>query len=407
MGASLTIGLRNLRRRRLRTLLTFMMLLVGTGLIVFSVGLAEGTYQNMISLATKSYAGHFQVTAKGYHDKPSLYKNISHPGPILDRLRADPHVAAVTGRLETAGLISAGNQTAGVMMVGVDPVTERAASGLAGSIKDGGWLDAPAKGDRLPMVIGQGVAAKLKVKVGDEVSFITQAADGSMAADLYTVVGLVATGTDELDRGLVLIRLADAQELLVLPDRVQIIVGLAHNLDQVPAIGRAIKLPPGLVFLPWQKVMPSLDDTIKGDRAGLWIFLFIILAVVILGVTNTMMMAVLERTREFGVMLAIGATPGRVVAIILSETAWVTALGVAAGLAAGVIVNLITLRWGISIGTETITYGGVTIDVMRARNTLVGNFVFPGLIFVSGLVAGLLPALRAARLRPAEALRHD
>ncbi len=406
MWSVLIIGLRNLRRRRLRSILTWSMIFVGTGLIVFSVGLAEGTYDDMIALATRSYSGHFQVVAESYHDKPSLFKNIKDPAKEAAALEKHPDVVAVTGRVETAGLLAAGNRTTGVMLIGVDPRQERRVTTLADAVTKGRWLEGSAAGSRLPIIIGEGVAQRLKVDLGGEVSFIGQAADGSIAADLFTVVGVIATGTDEIDGGMALIRLADAQELLVLGRRVHRLVGLATSLGVIETVKRETTLSNGLTFLTWQEVMPSLDQTIRGDRAGLWVFVFIMLAVVVLGVTNTMMMAVLERTREFGVMMALGTTPGRIVGVVLSEAAWITLIGVLSGLIVGVIANLITLKWGIRLLDEPITYGGVVIEVMRARNTFDGNVVFPFLIFVSGLVAGLAPALRAARLKPAQALRQ-
>lgn len=410
MWSTALIAWRNLSRRKLRTLLTSSMILVGTALIVWSVGLAEGTYNDMISLATRSFAGHFQVVSGDYKDKPTLFKTISDPEPVLRQLAAVDGVEAVTGRAETAGLLSAADKTAGVLLVGVDPVAEPRVTSLDRAVTEGRWFEArPGPTDpnhNLPMVIGAGVAARLKVGLGDELSFIGQAADGSIAAELFTVTGIIDSGGDDVDGVMALVRLADLQGLLVLGKRIHRVVGAATSLNRLKKIERSVSLDPPLRFLPWQEVLPELNATIKGDRAGLWFFLFIILAVVLLGVSNTMMMTVMERTREFGVMMALGSSPGRVIRVIMSEAAWVTALGVGLGLAIGVAANLATAHWGLRIMDEPITYGGVVIDVMTSENTIIGNLIFPALIFTCGLAAGLLPALRAARLKPAAAIRE-
>ncbi|MBW1713508.1 MAG: ABC transporter permease, partial [Deltaproteobacteria bacterium] len=306
MLVTLLIGLRNLKRRRLRTILTGLMIFGGTTLLVFSIGLAEGTYAKMTDLATRTFTGHFQVMAQGYHQKPSLFKTVVEPEKVRQALAQRPQVKAVSARVETAGLLSAGTRTTGVQLIGVDPQTEPQVTTLAGSVKQGSWFGPGSKDqDRWPIIIGAGVAKRLKIKLGAEVSFVGQAADGSIAAELFRVAGIVESGAEELDSGLALVRLRDAQELLVLGQRVHRLVGLVGDLDQLPALKAGLTLAQGDVVLDWAQILPELKQSISADRAGQYVFLFIVLGVVLLGVTNTMTMAVLERSREFGVMLAI------------------------------------------------------------------------------------------------------
>lgn len=406
MWINLLIGLRNLARRRFRTILTALMIASGTGAMVFSVGLAEGTYSKMIDLGTRSFTGHFQIQAPGFKDKPSLFKTVSHDIRSRPGLKGNPKIAGLTARVETAGLISAGDRTLGSLLLGVDPEREGTVTGIPKAISKGLWFS-PGESEDLPIIIGKGVAKRLRIDLGAEVSFISQAADGSIAAELFSVIGIIETGTDELDASLALIRIADAQELLLLPGKAHSLVGLARDLDHLEAVRGSVGLPPKAVFLSWAELSPTLERTIEMDRFGLYIFLFIILGVVLLGVTNTMMMAVLERTREFGVMLALGVNPGRLVTILLAEAGWLTGLGVVVGIGLGVFGNYLAAKYGIPMGPDPINYGGVIVDRMIAENTLTGNLIFPLIIFGSGLVAGVLPAFRAAKLSPAEALRAD
>jgi len=382
------------------------MICFGTALAVWSVGLAEGTYADMISLGTRTYSGHFQVVAKGYNKKPSLFKTVDDPEAVEQSLISIPQVTAVSERVETAGLLAFGNKTVGAQLTGVDPEKEKKVTTLHSQIIEGHWLDAKPGEDFLPIVLGSGVAKKLKTDLGDEISFVGQAADGSIAADLYKIVGIFETGAPELDAACAFIGLADARELLALGNKAHRVVGVVRRLEDLPDVEAEAKLADGLQFMKWSDVSPTLDHTIKSDRAGLWIFLAIIMAVVILGVVNTITMSVMERTRELGVLMALGTEPRGVVGLILCESAWTSLIGAAAGTGLGIAMNAITRIWGIPIIGGPITYGGVVIETMRAAETMTGDVIFPLIIFVSGLIAGLPPAVRAARLKPAAALRR-
>lgn len=406
MWATIVMGLRNLSRRRFRTILTVLMIFGGTVAVVFSVGLAEGTYGRMTDLATRTYTGHFQITAKGYKDKPSLFKTVKEPGRAISALEGSPLVAGLTGRVEVGGLLAHGNRTMGLQVVGMDPEKEPRVTTISRSLEKGEWFkQGPLPGDRLPIIVGAGVARRLRIGLGDELSFVTQAADGSLAAELFTLTGIIKTGEDQLDAYLALIRLADAQEMLVLEGRVHRLVGLAKDIDRLGELRSVYDPPPGDELLTWAQILPQLRQSIQMDRTGLYITLAIILGVVLLGVGNTMMMAVMERTREFGVMLALGSTPGRLLLTMVGEAGWLTFLGVGAGTLVGALLNQLTHYCPIPMGSEPQSYGGVMITEMISQNGLLGNLYVPALILLCGMTAGLLPALRASRLDPARALR--
>ena len=406
MWTTIMMGLRNLSRRRFRTVLTVLMIFGGTVAVVFSVGLAEGTYGRMTDLATRTFTGHFQITARGYHDKPSLFKTVKGWEKTLKQLAGNSLVAGFAPRVETGGLLSSGKRTLGVGLIGVDPEREPRVTTISRAIKSGEWFKTgPYPGEARPILLGAGVARRLRVSLGDELSFVTQAADGSLAAELFTLTGIIRTGAEELDGSLVLARLGDTQEMLVLGSRIHRIVGLVGDLGRLAELKSGFRAPPGDEFMTWAEILPQLEQTIEVDRGGMYITLAIIMAVVLLGVGNTMMMVVLERTREFGVMLALGSTPGKLLLVLVGEAGWLTLLGVGGGTAVGSFLNYVTTFHPLPLGNEPLSYGGVVISEMVAVNGLLGNLYFPILILVCGLLAGVLPALRAARLNPAEALR--
>jgi ABC-type lipoprotein release transport system permease subunit len=374
----------------------------GTVLMVYTVGLAEGTYADMIDLATRSSTGHLQLLAEGYNEKPSLYKTVKDPQAKIETLLATPGIQSATARVETSGLVSFGRRTTGVGLWGIDPDGERAVSGIPGALKEGEFLKKLPPSDPLPIVVGSGVAKRLNARLGDEISFVGQAADGSIAAELFRITGIIETGVAEADRALAAIRLEDAQELLILPNRAHRIAAAVKDLSRVQEIAHSVSTVEGEHVQPWQELMPELHSSIEADRSGQYIFLVLIVAVVALGVMNTMAMSVVERHREFGVLLALGTTPGQLTSMTIWEGIWLALFGVGLGVAVGAILNVF-LAFPYPGGA--VEFGGVVIEMMNPANSLRGNLWFPLAIFTTTVATSLIPALRTARLIPAEALR--
>ncbi len=372
----------------------------GTALVVYSVGLGYGQYAQMTELATRTYTGHIQVVAEGYHEKPSLFRTVPDAAATVAKMRALAGIEAVTRRVETAGLIAAGNRTTGALVIAVEPAAEAKVSTVPGWVKEGAWLpdgDIPDD-DPLPIILGQGLARRLKVSLGQEVSFVGQAADGSIAAELFSVHGLVSSGADEMDGRMAFLRLNDAQELLNLGDRVHRVVGVFRTPGDI-ALPAA---PAGAEALRWERLMPDLAGWIESDKGGLHIFLFVMMVMVLIGVANTLMMSVFERTREYGVMLALGAGARHVLAITVFEAFWLCLIAVGGG----VIVGDICTYWLPLTLPEPMEFGGILVQEMQGVISLDSSLIFPLGVFVTGVLASLPPAIRASRLKPIEALRR-
>lgn len=404
------IGLRNLRRRPGRTLLTIGMIATSTLLMVFVVGIREGTYADMIEMATGTWSGQFQLAADGYRDTPSLFETIDDPAPLIAQLEADPQVIGVTPRVHGAGLLSVENRTVGALLTAVVPEREAALFTVPKAIKQGTWLAAPpateAMPDAMPIVLGAGVAERLRAKLGDEVTYVGQAADGSIAAEVFVLGGIIESGAPELDAGLAFVRLADAQTLFALGKRVHTLHGKVHDLDRVARFTAGFATPTGLELAPWMQVLPGLEQSIEADRVGGDIFLVIILFVVVLGIVNSMLMAVFERTRELGIMLAIGSTPRAIVTTIVAESGCMALIGVVLGALGGMALNAWLAGVGIPMGNEPIEFGGVVFERAYPMNTLAGSLTYPAIVLVAGTLAGLWPARRAAQLDPVHAIRE-
>jgi ABC-type lipoprotein release transport system permease subunit len=230
------------------------------------------------------------------------------------------------------------------------------------------------------------------------VSFVGQAADGSIAAELFSVHGLVRSGADEMDANMAFIRLSDAQELLSLGERVHRVVAVFHDRRDIalPTVGI------GATAMAWEELMPDMASAIESDRGGLRVFLIVLLIMVVLGVANTLMMSVFERTREYGLMLALGASAGHVLAITVYEAVWLCLIGVGGGVVMG---DLLTVYLPMSL-PEPMEFGGIVMQHMQGAINIQSTLIFPLMVFVAGVLASLPPAIRAARLSPVEALRR-
>lgn len=404
MRMSITMALRNLRRRPTRSLLTLAMIVVGTSLSVWMMGTANGSYDLMIDGTTRGWMGHFQVLSGDYAEKPSLYKNIDNPAPLVESMTKTAGVQGVTTRIETGGLLALDNRTVATAVLGVDPVNEASTTTLPENVSDGEWLATKPLEEtaEYPMVIGRGIANRLEARVGDILTFVGQAADGSMAADLFSVVGIYDSGSRRADRALVFVRITDAQELLVLGSRVHRIVGTVNDSRALASVMSKLPRPASAEhrLSDWMELNPELWDLIKADRDSSAMILWAVILVVVLGVANTMAMSVFERTRELGVMLALGTSPGRVVSVVLWEVSWLSVVGVGIGIAFGAVCVEYT-----SIPLpEPVEMGGVVFTHMTGSNTWQWTLFNPMLVIAASLLSGLFPARQAAGLRPVDAI---
>jgi ABC-type lipoprotein release transport system permease subunit len=389
------------------------MLIVGTALAVYVNGIAQGGYFLFIDGATRTWLGQFQVLDGDFNEKPRLHAAVEGSAALARAIQAVPGVQGAPRRIDTAGLLAADRRTTGVALVGVEPAGELRTTRVASFVKRGRWL--PEAGDAAwplrvrqsddlevpPMVIGSRVARRLGVDLGNEVSFVGQAADGSMAAENFRIVGLLESGSESVDGALVAIRLSDAQQLFVLGTRVHRVVGTLEPDANLDAVLARLPDPSPHRTLSWRELDPGMYNAIQADRNSGQVMLWVVMLVVVLGVANTLLMNVFERTRELSIMLALGTPPGRVVGIILCEVGLLSGAGVVVGAGIGwVLAELVAIPLGGSF-----EWAGVVVSSMPGRNTWFGSFWTPVLIFLSSLLSGLWPARRAARLDPLAALR--
>ena len=240
---------------------------------------------------------------------------------------------------------------------------------------------------------------------------ISQGADGSIANALFDVVGVVETGSTMLDRAGVWTPLPALQSTLVLPNQVHELLILSDDLDTLPALKGRVEAAGGdqLMVRTWQEANPQAALLIGSQTTSKTLILFVVFSVSALGVLNTMMMNVFERTRELGVLKAIGLSPAKMMALVLLEAAQLGVLASAVGVGLGLLIDLYLVKVGVAMSKsgEPMSFGGVSFDpIMRGEVRVEGIVITVVFVFFVSIVAAVWPGLRAARLQPVDAMRQ-
>ena len=398
------IAFRNIFRQKRRTILTALAMIVGFTLSSVFIGWSDGAYGNIIAMFTRNRIGHIQVHREGYLDKPSLYKTISEYSAVGKAIQTIAGVEAWTPRVFGAGLGSVDEKSTTVQIFGVDVARETKATQFDKKVIEGRVLD---KTPSHEAVIGKGLATTLSATLGSEIVMFSQGADGSIANDVYTIVGIVESSDDTTDRMTCYLKLEDAQELFVLEGRIHEIVVTVSRVNQVPKITRAIATrlnDSTLHVAPWQEVAKSFYRAMQADKQGDSVGRIVIMLIVAIGVLNTVLMSVLERTREYGVLKAVGTKPTQIFRLVLCEV-FIIALGsICVGALLGVLTNYLLSIYGIKL-PEEFTYGGIKFETMYAEVNA-RSLIIPAItVLLSATVVSLFPAIKAARIMPAKAMR--
>jgi putative ABC transport system permease protein len=400
---NLRLAIRNLLRQGKRTLFTGLSMLVGFVLASFFIGWADGTYNNIIDGFTRNRLGHIQIHRKGYLEDPSLYKTIKNPQAVTEALRDIPHVDSWAPRIYAAGLFSVGEKSAGGRIIGIDPQRENRTTGMAGKLVEGKYFtDAPNQA-----LIGKTLVTVLGAKIGDELIIVSQAADGSIANDIYRIIASIDTGDPGLNRSAVYLSLSDAQELFVLPGQVHEIAVTVDRLSRVQEVTADLRRRlsgSGLEVDPWQVFASEFYKAMQADKNGMYLSLLVVVIVVAITILNTVLMSVLERQKEYGVLRAVGTRPGRIVGMVITETALLAAASIVLGSLLGFLLNLYFSRHGIALANP-IEWGSMQFRYMKGEVNA-RSFYLPALtVTVTSLLVCLPPALRAARTEPAKTMR--
>jgi len=400
---------RNIWRNPRRTILTIAAIAFACMLLVFMLSFQFGSYETMINFAVKNHTGHLQVQARGYMDKRSIRLVVPDPAAVGRVLGKTQGVAAYTFRANAFSLVSSNKRTCGVMVIGIDPVMEARVTTLKKTIRQGSYLSG---NDTNQALVGKLLARNLQVGLGDELVLLGQGRDGTIAATVVKVKGIYSLGKDEFDRSSIQITLKNFQDVYSMRGAVHEVVVFGRSTQDVPEIKRAVAANiksidknHKLVVVDWMELMPGLLQGIQMDLVSGLIFWFILIVVVAFSILNTFLMAILERTREFGVLMAIGTTPRRLTRLLLIESTAITILGIGIGIIVGCLITWYFQVHGVVISgtSELLSQYGMP-ERLYPRLSLLSAFIGPAAVLVITFITALYPALKVRRLRPVEAM---
>ena len=398
---------RNLWRRKRRTWLTVGAMVFSNIILVFLISMQLGMYGMMIENTVRAQTGHLQVQAPGYKDELKMLQVVPDVSALAAELRRELGSDEVTARASAFALVSSAERSYGLMIAGVEPEFETRVSSLPGLVTEGRFLRDSTTDE---IVIGSVLSRNLRAGVGDELTIIGSGRDGSFAAAVVTVVGIFASGSPDLDRSFAEVPLGFFQDAFSMEGAGHSVVIMSPTLIGVGALKTRVEglLPPdgNLVVHDWDTLLPGLKQSIQADFVSAWFMYGILIVLVAFSVLNTQLMSVLERTKEFGITLSLGVTPGRLGRLVLLESSLMGAIGLVLGMVFGGALVL----W---LGTIGFTYPG--LEEMAGKFNLPGRIypqfsaagllMGPVILLLASMAASIYPALRLRWLEPVAAMR--
>ena len=407
MNIVLRLAWRNLWRQPRRTWLTIGAMAFSNALLVFLISLQFGTYGLMIDNTLKAYTGYMQVQAPGYKDDKKIRQVVPQVRQLASHLREELNLQAVAARANAFALASSDERSYGLQIIGVEPEHEPRVSSLPGLISEGRFF---RDTNAAEIVIGQVLARNLRVEIGDEITLLGSGRDGSFAAAVVSVTGIFKSGVPDLDRSIVELPLGFFQEVFTMEGAGHEIVITAPELSMTATVkAQTEKILPKneeLIVHDWDALQPGLKQAIQADLSSAFFMYCILVILVAFSVLNTQLMSVLERTHEFGIVMSLGLTPGRLSRLIILETGMMGLVGLLLG---ALIGGLITL-W---LGYTGFSYPGMSEmaatfnlpDKMYPQLNVISLFIGPTVVFIGSILSALYPALKLHWLQPVEAMR--
>jgi ABC-type lipoprotein release transport system permease subunit len=406
------IAWRNLWRHRGRTLIMASAVALAYGLLLVGMGINDYMHQRMLTEAARAAGGDVLVHAHGYWDTRATDLVLLDGERTTAAVAGVPGVQAAIPRVLTSALLSTSADSRPVILQGIRPERERTLQDHDRYLAEGSFLDDDRRDG---IVLGRRLADRLELGIGDRVVLTATGPDGEMTRALFHLSGVLQTGTRELDETMGFTTLEAAQRALGMGraiTQVGVVLDAGVPVDAVAA-RVAVTLGAGsngIEVLTWADAVPEMVGMLRMDAAMDAIYMGIIFLVVLFSITNTFLMAVMERVREFGLLNALGLDHRRIGRLMLNETVLLTALALAAGLALGLTGHFAVSHWGIPLsayGIDEFEIGGVD-----ASDMVIYSLVQPAKWLVASLIvagatiaAALYPAWRATRLAPAEAMR--
>jgi ABC-type lipoprotein release transport system permease subunit len=402
---------RNLWRRKRRTLITAISIGFGVMLAVTFTGSGDYWYTNMINAGATMGLGHITVEPHGYNQTPSLDKRLLNAGEVRKHVLTMRGVSNAIVRIMGQAMFASASKTIGGMFLAVDPSQESPDQNLLLRSLIQGQLFPGADGRGI--VVGSKMAKKLNLRIGKKLVYTTTDVSGEIVSEIARVTGIFETGVGEVDGALVLLPINSVRAILHYDDEDATLVAVSVNdqryaeriRDKIAAeVGNPLR-----EVLTWKQTQTELASIITMDKSGNYITQVLIGLLIAAGILNTLLMSVLERTREFGVMMAVGMSPATLFKLVLVESFWLALIGLAVGIIITApwyaYLHYVGLDFSGAIGKDY-SAGGVLVDpIFRIRLYKESIIAILAGVFSLTLLSGIYPAWRAGRTPPVESLK--
>ncbi|MCL5029433.1 MAG: FtsX-like permease family protein [Bacteroidetes bacterium] len=404
----LKLAWRNIWRNKRRSLITLAAVVFAAVMAIAMRGIQLGTYALNIRSVVELFSGYLQIQEKNYLDNPSLTSSFIIDSKILDALKSTKGVVDYAPRIYADGLISYKDNSRGAAIFGIEPEKEKNVTTFVQNINSGKFFTSDSSNQ---IVVGDQLLKNLDAKVGDEIVLLAQGYDGTLGNQKFKIVGTVKFGVQELESALIFMGLKSAQSLLAMGSKVNVVAIKADDLNHLEEINDQLSSKirnSNIKILSWDKINPELEQAIQLDNVSGIFFLGILIVIVAFGILNTVLMSVIERFREFGVVLAIGMPQVTLTYLVYIETMLITFIGLVAGNIFGYAINYYFILHPIILGEELKKLYEIYHFLPQLKSTLqVSIFFNVSLsILAISLASCFYPAYKVYKLEPLKGIRH-
>ncbi len=402
-----SVSWRNVWRSRIRSIVIIAAITLGVLAGIFSMGFSIGMIEQRINTAIKTETSNIQLHHKNYISTNEMDYIIPDIQQLKNKIEQKNSVSAASSRLISQAMITSAETGSGVKLVGINPEDEEKVTNIHEKVIDGAYLEGIK---RNPILIGQKLAEKLNVKIRSKVVVTLQQADGTMTTGAFRVAGIYKTSNTTYDELVAFVKFEDLSKITGIKEGSghEIAVYLNEN-DMTNPVKEELKNEyPDLEVLSWGEILPDLGYMNDSMSSYMYIFIIIILAALLFGIINTMLMVILERVKELGMLMAIGMNKLRVFMMIVLETIFLSITGGILGVGLGVALTKYVGKVGFNMsqfseGLETYGFESKIYTEIGVEEVI----IVTGLVILTGFIASLYPAYRALKLKPAEALRTE
>ena len=405
MQLYLRLAWRNIWRHKRRTIIIVMAMSLTLALMMFYDGLMYGFTNAIYGNAVKVLGGNIQVHAQGYREQANSTPllPLADPQAVIKAAESNPLTLAATQRITTGGLVTSREGAFAVKIVGVEPEKESKVNIIGQNVKDGRNLTSD---DLDNLLIGKGLADAMGVKVGDRITMVGRSQHDQMRQRTMTVVGIYALGLGDMEKEAVYISLGEAQALYEVTGSTEVAIFLDQIGQEADVINAMKPQLPGYEIESFQANYPDLASAINTKGGVMNVFSVIIIAIAGVGILNLLLMAVYERTREIGMLGAMGLKPRQISFLFVLEGTMIGLVGAAAGIVLGLVFNGILMKVGMQFPDMSSAASYMALIQSRVYPTLGTEKLFmrASLVALISAIASLIPAVEAGRREPAEAL---